>query len=170
MTDSARRLPRKSDGGGKERHSAARLAAVQALYQIDHSGMSSEVVLEEFFSYRLGDSFDTENDVLPHRKLFTDIIQGVAEHALGIDDIISSALSNKWTFERLEIILRAILRAGVYELQVQTQTSARVIITEYVDAAHAFYDGQEPGMVNGILDRVARLLRPGEFAGRKVEE
>ena len=170
MTDSARRSPRKSDSGGRERHSAARLAAVQALYQIDHSGVSAEIVLEEFVRYRLGDSFGTEHDVSPHKKLFTDIIQGVAGHALGIDDIISTALSNKWTFERLEIILRAILRAGVYELQVRTRTSARVIITEYVDVAHAFYDGQEPGMVNGILDRIARLFRPSEFTDRKVEE
>ena len=171
MTNTARRSPRKkADGGGRERHSAARLAAVQALYQIDHSGVSAEIVLEEFVRYRLGDSFGTKHDVSPHKKLFTDIIQGVAGHALGIDDIISSALSNKWTFDRLEIILRAILRAGVYELRVRTGTSARVIITEYVDVAHAFYDGQEPGMVNGILDRIARLLRPGELVGRKVEE
>ena len=170
MTDSAPRLPRESDGGGRERHSAARLTAVQALYQIDHSGVNAEIVLEEFLRYRLGDSFDTAHDIAPHEKLFTDIIRGVAGHTASIDEIISSALSSKWTFIRLEIILRAILRAGVYELRARTRTSARVIINEYVDVAHAFYDGQEPGMVNGVLDRVARLLRTGEFVGTKVEE
>lgn len=164
MTEPAERRPSKSNGaGGTARRSAARLVAVQALYQIDHSGTSGDQVLEEFLKFRLGDSFDTEHDVAPHKNLFSEIVQGVGARSADIDDVISAALSNKWTFERVEIILRAILRAGVYELEARKDTPARVVITEYVDIAHAFYDGQEPGMVNGMLDRISRSLRPAEF-------
>lgn len=167
MTDTAARKPNRSGGGsgakGAARQSAARLAAVQALYQTDHSDSRPDDVLEEFLRHRLGDSFDTENDVSPNKSMFTEIVRGVSLRRAELDDIIGSALSNKWTLDRLEFILRAILRAGVYELEARTKTPARVIISEYVDVAHAFYDGQEPGMVNGLLDRVARLMRAGEF-------
>lgn len=162
MTETAERPSNKS-GGGTARRSAARLAAVQALYQIDHSGASGDAVLEEFLRFRLGDSFDTEHDVAPHKNLFTEIVHGVGARGSEIDEIIGAALSNKWTFDRVEIILRAILRAGVYELEVKKDTPARVVINEYVDIAHAFYDGQEPGMVNGMLDRISRSLRSDEF-------
>ena len=167
MTEPAARAPRKSNGGGTARRSAARLAAVQALYQIDHSGEPGDQVLEEFLRFRLGESFDTEQDVAPHKNLFSEIVQGVGAHGPDIDAAIAAALSNKWKFERVEIILRAILRAGVYELQSRKDTPARVVITEYVDIAHAFYDGQEPGMVNGMLDRISRSLRPDEFSDAK---
>ncbi|MGB0629496.1 MAG: transcription antitermination factor NusB [Alphaproteobacteria bacterium] len=161
MTEKTERKPRKS--GGSARRSAARLAAVQALYQIDHSKASPDAVLEEFLRFRLGDSFDTDNDVAPHKNLFSEIVRGVAARGSEIDEIVSAALSNKWTFDRLELILRAIMRAGVYELEARVDTPARVIITEYVDVAHAFYDGQEPGMVNGMLDRIAHSVRAEEF-------
>ena len=161
MTETVERQPQKSSGGA--RRSAARLAAVQALYQIDHSAAPSDTVLEEFLRFRLGDSFDTDNDVAPQKSLFSEIVRGVDARSGEIDEIVSATLSNKWTFDRLELILRAILRAGVYELEVRTGTPARVIITEYVDVAHAFYDGQEPGMVNGMLDRIAHTVRADEF-------
>lgn len=169
MNETAERPSNKS-GGGTARRSAARLAAVQALYQIDHSGDAGDKVLEEFLRFRLGDSFDTENDVAPHKNLFTEIVRGVGARGTEIDDVISAALSNKWTFERVEIILRAILRAGVYELEARKDTPARVVINEYVDIAHAFYDGQEPGMVNGMLDRISRSLRPEEFGDDQTPE
>jgi transcription antitermination protein NusB len=171
MTETAERRPNRSSGGGTARRSAARLAAVQALYQIDHSGTPGDQVLEEFLRFRLGDSFDTEKDVAPHKNLFTEIVRGVGARGADIDDVIEAALSNKWTFERVEIILRAILRAGVYEIDARKDTPARVIINEYVDIAHAFYDGQEPGMVNGMLDRISRTLRPEEFGdGANADE
>ena len=170
MTETAERRPNKSGGGGTARRSAARLAAVQALYQIDHSGSSADKVLEEFLRFRLGDSFDTKNDVAPQKNLFTEIVVGVADRGAAIDELIAAALSNKWTFERVELILRAVLRAGVYELDARRDTPARVVITEYVDIAHAFYDGQEPGMVNGMLDRISRTLRPEEFGDVKPED
>jgi N utilization substance protein B len=163
MTDTAAQRPKRSARSGSARKSAARLAAVQALYQIDHSRARPDDVLEEFLRFRLGDSFDTEHDVAPNRTLFTELVRGVSAHGTDLDEIIAGALSNKWTIDRLEFILRAILRAGVYEIQARTGTPARVVISEYVDVTHAFYDGQEPGMVNGILDRIARVLRPDEF-------
>ena len=161
MTTPAGGTARKSKGNA--RRSAARLAAVQALYQIDHSGASPDIVLEEFLRFRLGDSFDTENDVEPQKAVFTEIVRGTSGRISDIDETLSAALSKKWTFDRLEFVLRAVLRAGIYELEAATNTPARVVISEYVDVAHAFYEGKEPGMVNGILDRVARSVRGEEF-------
>lgn len=163
MTGNAERTSHGSARKGAVRQSAARLAAVQALYQIDHSGAPASIVLEEFLRYRLGDSFDTEKDVAPDKSLFTQLVRGVTGRSAEFDEMIVAALSDRWTLDRLEYILRAILRAGVYELDSRSKTPTRVIISEYVDVAHAFYQGQEPGMVNGILDRIARSLRPGEF-------
>ncbi|MAI50112.1 MAG: transcription antitermination factor NusB [Rhodospirillaceae bacterium] len=163
MTKVSESTPKQTSGGAARR-SAARLAAVQALYQIDHSGAPEGKVLDEFLAFRLGDSFDTEQDVVPNKNLFAEIVRGVGAHTGVIDEEIANALSKKWTFERVEIILRAILRAGVYELQSSIDTPARVVITEYVDVAHAFYDGPEPALVNGMLDRISRILRPQEFS------
>ncbi len=170
MTGTAARPPKRPAGGGRPkgsaRRSAARLAAVQALYQTDHSGARPDAVLEEFLRFRLGDSFDTEHDAAPDKNLFTEIVRGVSVRRQSLDDMISAALTETWPLGRLEYILRAILRAGAYELEARPGTPARVVITEYVDVAHAFYDGQEPGMVNGLLDRLARTLRPDEFGAR----
>lgn len=161
MTGAAEREPKTLVGG--VRKSAARLAAVQALYQIDHSASTSDSVHEQFLRYRLGDSFDIDGEVRPNKNLFSEIVRGVAGRQKEIDAVISGFLTEKWSFDRLEFILRAILRAGVYELKARTNTPARVVITEYVDVAHAFYGDQEPGLVNGLLDRIAHTLRPNEF-------
>jgi N utilization substance protein B len=91
-------------------------------------------------------------------------VRGVAERAEDIDRMLASALTESWTVERLEVVLRCILRAGAYELLARPGVPARAAINEYVELAHAFYAGAEPGMVNGLLDRLARLLRPEEFA------
>ena len=99
--------------------------------------------------------------------MFTEIVRGASGRISAIDETISAALSNKWTFDRLEFILRAVLRAGIYELEAAPGTPARVVISEYVDVAHAFYEGQEPRMVNGILDRVARSVRGEEFGAEE---
>lgn len=171
MTGTAARPKKRSGGGGgpkgSARRSAARLAAVQALYQTDHSGAHPDAVLEEFLRFRLGDSFDTEHDVAPDKNLFTEIVRGVSSRRQALDEMLSAVLAETWLLGRLEFILRAILRAGVYELEARPNTPARVVITEYVDVAHAFYDGQEPGMVNGLLDRLARTLRTEEFGGAR---
>lgn len=171
MTGTAARPKKRSGGGGEPKRSAgrsaARLAAVQALYQTDHSGAQPDAVLEEFLRFRLGGSFDTEHDVTPDKNLFSEIVRGVSVRRQALDNMISDVLSERWTLGRLEFILRAILRAGAYELEARPKTPARVVITEYLDVAHAFYDGQECGMVNGLLDRLARTLRPTEFGGAR---
>ena len=154
----------KTPGRPTEKRSAARLAAIQALYQIDQSGADPIIVVQEFVRFRLGRSFDTGHDVLPDKDFFQEIVGGVCSDRAEIDQIISRSLAKNWKFERLQAILRAILRAGVFEINLKRPVPARVIISEYVDVAYAFYGGQEPGMVNGILDCVARLTRPDEFS------
>jgi N utilization substance protein B len=145
--------------------SAARLAAVQALYQIEQGGGSTTEVIEQFLRHRMGGEGGVE--VKHDTTLFSAIVRGVAERAADIDRMLASALAEGWTLERLEIVLRCVLRAGAYELMARERMPARAAINEYVELAHAFYSGAEPGMVNGILDRLARTLRPEEFAGAR---
>ena len=121
-------------------------------------------MVQEFVQFRLGHSFDTGHDVLPDEDFFQEIVGGVCSDRAEIDQIISRSLAKNWKFERLQAILRATLRAGVFEINLKRLVPARVIISEYVDVAYAFYGGQEPGMVNGVLDCVARLIRPDEFS------
>lgn len=155
-------------GAAKAPQSVARLYAVQALYQIALSGESMDHVLEEFLRHRLNADLDDVETVRPKTELFTELVRGSSRRRDEIHDMIASALSQGWPLKRLETILRCILEAGVYELLAES-VPARVVITEYVDVAHAFYSGPEPGMVNGVLDRLARKLRPGEFEGDKGE-
>jgi N utilization substance protein B len=149
------------------RRSVARLLAVQALYQIEINRIAPtdpgiEGVVGEFVRDRLGKEIEGENYGEADRKLFVDIVRGVSARQAEIDPAISSALSAEWPIQRLETILRAILRAGTYELLARTDIPPRVIINEYVDIAHAFFAGKESGLVNGVLDRLARGLRAGE--------
>lgn len=156
-----------AEGGGDPR-SAARLAAVQALYQIELGGGSVTQVVEQFLRDRLReDAAGGEAGETPKldTALFTSIVRGVREKSSEIDGMIASTLTSGWPLERLEIVLRCILRAGAYELSARGRLPARAAINEYVELAHEFYAGAEPGMVNGILDRLARTLRPEEFEG-----
>lgn len=155
----ARRPPRAS-----AKLSAARLAAVQALYQGDLRKSDAEHLVKEFRSHRLGQRIDDDSEpILPDEELFADIVRGVEAHGIALDDEIRQRLPAKWPFERIEVILRAILRAAAYELRSQMTTPARTVIDEYVEIGHAFFSGAEPGMINGILDAMARGLRPGEL-------
>jgi N utilization substance protein B len=147
--------------------SAARLAAVQALYQIEQGGGSTTEVIEQFLRHRVRDEGAEGEPVKADTTLFSAIVRGVHERAADIDRMLASVLTEGWTLERLEIVLRCMLRAGTYELLARGRMPARAAINEYVELAHAFYSGAEPGMVNGILDRLARTLRPEEFAGAR---
>ena len=161
----SKRAPRKTGGGSaKARRKAARLAAVQALYQIEQSGHSVEDVVGEFVKHRLGEEIDGNKFVAGDPQLFADIVRGAAIRREEVDRILSGALDAKFPVERLEMILRAILRAGAYEMFVHQDTHPRILISEYVDVAHAFFAGREPAMVNGVLDHVARVLRPDDLA------
>ena len=147
--------------------SAARLAAVQALYQIDLGGGSMEDALLDFLGERGEDSVDApdgETAARLDRDLFAEIVRGVWSRREDLTDMIAAALVEGWPLNRLEVVLRCIMEAGTYELLVRTDVPARVVIDEYVDLAHAFYADAEPGMVNGVLDTIARRLRESEFA------
>jgi len=155
-------------GGGGRRRSVARLVAVQALYQIDlnktePTGAGIDAVIAEFLKHRLGQEIEGENLGEVDRALFADIVRGACSRQSELDGMISAALSDEWPLQRLETILRAIMRAGAYELLGRSDIPPRVIISEYLDVAHAFFAGREPSMVNGVLDRVARVLRPLDF-------
>jgi N utilization substance protein B len=144
--------------------SAARLAAVQALYQGELRHADAEHLVKEFRRHRLGRNFDDDVEpILPDDELFADIVRGVEAHGIALDDEVRRRLPANWPFERLEVILRAILRAAAYELRAHLTTPARTVIDEYVEVGHAFFSGGEPGMINGILDAMARSLRPGEL-------
>jgi len=147
------------------RRSVARLAAVQALYQIDLSGAPPAAVVAEFQKHRLGREQDGENYGEADIVLFADIVNGVIARRADLDSALSGALTADWPLERLETVLRAVLRAGAYELLARTDVPARVVISEYLDIAHAFFSGKEPGLVNGVLDRIAHVLRPGDLEG-----
>ena len=162
MTEPARQ-PREQGGPGKR--SLARLAAVQALYQIELGGEAPEAVVAEFAAHRLGREIDGDRYAEADRAFFADLVSGCSERGGDIDGMLSAALPADWPLLRLESVLRAILRAGAFELLARADVPARVVINEYVEIAHAFFSGKEPGMVNGVLDRLARNLRAEELAG-----
>ena len=142
---------------------AARLAAVQALYQMDLGGATLPDVLAEFESYRLGKEIDGEQYRDADAAFFRDLVTGVVRDQRELDPAIHAVLVSDWPLPRIDTTLRAILRSGAYELECRPDVPARVVISEYVDVAKAFFDVDVPGMVNGVLDALARVLRPAEF-------
>jgi N utilization substance protein B len=145
------------------RRGAARLAAVQALYQMDIAATPLNEILAEFESHRLGREVDGEEYLPAEAAHFRAVVEGVVADQRRLDPMIDAALTKGWPLKRIETVLRAILRAGVYELDKKPDVPARVVVTEYVDVAHAFVDREETGMVNAVLDQLARQLRAGEF-------
>jgi N utilization substance protein B len=144
--------------------SVARLGAVQALYQMDAGGTPLPAVIGEFESHRLGAEIEGEQLRPADRPFFRALVTGVVQEQRRIDPIIDAALPPTWPLTRIDLTLRAILRCGVFELLSRRDIPARVVITEYVDVANAFFSADEPGLVNGLLDRVARDTRPEEFS------
>ena len=150
-------MTRKDPAQADARH-AARLGAVQALYQMEMSGAGAEEVAVEFAAYRFADL-----PVPPDAEFFAAIVNGVPRHQVEIDRAIAASLSQNWKLERVDSILRAILRCGVFELVGRRDVPAKVVIDEYVAVAGAFFGGEEPGFVNGALDTIARRKRAAEF-------
>jgi N utilization substance protein B len=140
--------------------SAARLAAVQALYQQEMEGTPLARLLHEFHEHRLGATIEDAQYHDAERDFFDDIVQGVSARREEIDGMIAGRLAEGWTLERLDRPMRAILRAGAYELIARADVPVGSAISEYVDVAHAFYDKRESGFVNGLLDAIAREARP----------
>jgi N utilization substance protein B len=153
----SKKLPGKAPPAG--RRGAARLAAVQALYQLDMNGGKPEAVIQEFVKHRLGQELDGDTYGGADEALFRAIVGGAAARREELDNIIAAVLPDAWPLDRLESILHQILRCGVYELAEAPEIPGPVVISEYVGVADAFYQGKEPGMVNAVLDRLARELR-----------
>jgi N utilization substance protein B len=160
--------PRPPHSRSTSDRSTARLAAVQAVYQADAAGAPIDQIIKDFLSGRLGGiaivtDADTEVDSVVNlteldSELFIALMRSVQDRGGDIDNMIKGSVSAEWPWERLEMILRAILRIGAAELLTQSSTPPKVSIAEFVDVAHAFYGGPEPRMVNAVLDRIARAL------------
>ncbi|MBM3528788.1 MAG: transcription antitermination factor NusB [Alphaproteobacteria bacterium] len=153
------------DGRRANRRGAARLAAVQALYQMDLAAKPLNEALAEFESHWMGREVEGDEYLPAEAAHFREVVGGVVAEQRRLDPMIDAALSKGWPLKRIETVLRAILRAGAYELDRKPDVPARVVVSEYVDVAHAFVDGEETGMVNAVLDQLARQLRAGEFDG-----
>jgi N utilization substance protein B len=146
------------------RRGAARLAAVQALYQMDIAGTGLNDILAEFESHWIGREVEGAQYLPAEAAFFRDVVSGVVREQRKLDPLIDNVLSQGWPLKRIEAIMRAVLRAGAYELELRSDVPARVVVAEYVDVANAFVDRDETGMVNAVLDQIARQLRAGEFA------
>jgi N utilization substance protein B len=143
--------------------SAARLGAVQALYQMDLAGTDVGEVLAQFSSRAAGEAFEDGQCGEADFPLLREIVDGVVREQAAIDPALNAALDPSWPLTRIDSTLRAILRAAAYEIMFMPNIPARVSITEYLDVAHAFFAGEEPSLVNGVLNRLAREKREGEF-------
>jgi len=140
--------------------SAARLAAVQALYQQEMEGTPVARLLREFHEHRLGATIEDETYHDAEQDFFDDIVTGVDARRAEIDEKIAGKLAEGWSLDRLDRPMRAILRAGAYELIARPDVPVGSVISEYIDVAHAFYDKRESGFVNGLLDAIAKEARP----------
>src|SRR3954470_4250131 len=163
------RKPRSGPRSGRPR-TAARMAAVQALFQSEQASDSAEAVIDQFVRHRLGElpgaepsGFEEGRVPDAHVPLFTRIVRTAVQQQDRLDGMISGALPPEWPMTRLDPVLRALLRAGGAELTMADGPPSRVVINEYLNVPHGFFTGEEPRRVNGLLDRLARELRPGDF-------
>ncbi len=195
LTDVFGELARQNAVAPRGLRSYSRLAAVQALYQMDIAATDIADVLAQFETYRFpaklklpddeaeaeaaaGDARPASQEPAPARDpegilpsapdhaFFADIVRGVVRVQRVIDPLLDAQLAAGWRLARIDSILRAILRSAAYELSERKDVPARVVINDYVDVAHAFFAGDEPKVTNAVLDKLARRLRPDEFKGR----
>lgn len=145
------------------RRQAARLAAVQALYQWQEGAHGPGEIVEQFLKVRTGEAGEGGMRRDADRPLFKDVVEGTVANKDALEQTVSAALSKDWTWARIDRLVRAILLAGAYELVHRKDVPLRVAINEYVEIAHAFYDQGEPSFVNSVLDRVGRDVRPAEL-------
>ncbi len=149
---------------------ASRVAAVQALFQAEQGPENPEAVIDQFVRHRLGElpgtgGFDDGRAPDAEVPLFARIVRSAVRQQDTVDRMVVEALPSDWPLARIDPVLRALLRAGGGELAMADGAPAKVVINEYLDVARGFFDGPEPGLANAVLDRLARLLRPGEFTG-----
>ena len=158
----------KTTAKGISLRTGARLAVVQALYEMDISGKGVLDALAEFEAFWIGQEVDGIMHPEAETAFFRDLLRGTVEEQRAIDPKLDQALAQGWPLRRIEIVLRAILRAGAYELMFRPDVPVGAAISAYVDVAHSFYTADEPGLVNAVLDRLAREVRPGEVAAPKA--
>lgn len=156
--------PRRAGRSGTEGRSAARLAAVQALFQIEFLDASPEAVIAEFETHRLGAELEGVRLKLAERGWFARVVRGACAERAALDARIAPRLASGWSLEKLDGVLRAVLRAGTYELLFDPGVPAKVVVSEYVNVAQAFCGERELGFVNAALEALAREARPREFA------
>jgi len=156
----------KAAGRPANKRGVARLAAVQALYQMDVAGISAADVVQEFELFRLRQEIDGEALREADADWLATVVTGVVESQRAIDRRVDQSLAATWPLARIDLTLRAVLRAATFEMEKRADVPAAVVISEYLDVARAFFDGDEPGIVNAVLDRIAREVRPGELAER----
>jgi transcription antitermination protein NusB len=138
----------------------ARLAAVQALYQMDIAGTGILEIIAEYETYRLGQEIDEEQYLQADAQWFRGIVAGTVDKQRNIDPMIQDALTEDWPLSRLDATLRALMRAGCWEVVYKLDVPTAVVINEYVDIAKAFFGGDEPKIANAVLDRIAKKQRP----------
>lgn len=161
MASDAAKPPKEERKANKR--GAARLAAVQALYQMDLAGSGLNEILAEFESHWLGREVEGAQYLPAEAAFFRDVVSGVVRDQRMLDPKIDEALEKGWPLKRIETVLRAALRAGLYELENRRDVPARVVVSEYADVAAAFVERDETGMVNAVLDQLARKVRADEF-------
>ncbi len=149
---------------------SARMAAVQGLYQMDMASTGINEVIRDLTATPLREASGEEEtpnqatqDVEPDQTFLGEMLRGVVRRQREIDPLVDGQLATGWRLARVDSTLRAILRAGVFELLERSDVPARVVINEYIEIAHSFFGQDEPRVVNGVLDKLARRLRPDEF-------
>jgi transcription antitermination protein NusB len=145
--------------------SQARLAAIQALYQMDVAATDLNRAVHEFVTGRFGQAAEDETVAFADRDLFEAIVRGVVAHQPEIDPAVDAQLATGWRLHRIDSTVRAIMRAAFYELRYRPDVPPKVVITEYVEITKAYFDGDEPKVVNAVLDKLARKERPAAFGG-----
>ncbi|MTH97764.1 transcription antitermination factor NusB [Roseibium sp. RKSG952] len=169
MTDKVEQKPSGSNNvRPANKRGVARLAAVQALYQMDVAEAPLSSVISEFTAFRLGKELDGEQYRDADEQWFKSIVSGVVDDQRMLDPFIHTALVQDWPLKRIDSLLRAILRCGAFELLRRKDVPPKVIISEYIDVTKAFFEADEPGLVNGVLDRLAHELRSADLGGSKA--
>ncbi|NOZ42463.1 MAG: transcription antitermination factor NusB [Alphaproteobacteria bacterium] len=144
---------------GSAARSAARLGAVQALYQIEMTWDSAGNIVAEFIDHRLGEIIEGDHYAAADKVFFNILVRDAGERMAEIDDHVTGVLAKGWTLKRIEPVARAILRAGICELITRPDVPTAVVINEYIDVAKAFFDDSTPGFINGVLDKLAKNIR-----------
>ena len=158
--------PKPKKAKGRDRRSAARLAAVQALYQIELNDTHARLVVDEYRQHRLGHEIDGDQYNAADATFFEAVVLNASQRGAEIDALLADRMPDHRPLDRIEPLVRAVLRAAVAELLDDTGAPAKVVVNEYLDVANAFFEGQEPKFVNGVLDAVGRAVRPSEMSAR----